>query len=124
MNAGRLDQDVQVLDPDAVHALTALVGDDIEALAELVDAFVEEAPGRLAELRRGAEEGDPALARRAAHTLKSNALTFGALELAALCRRLETAAADGELAGSRPQIDRADAEWTRVRDALIALRRP
>jgi HPt (histidine-containing phosphotransfer) domain-containing protein len=121
MSAGRLGNDVQRLDPEAVRALSELLGDP-EALTELVDAFVDEAPKRLAELRLGADQGDAALAGRAAHTLKSNGLTFGAVELAELCRRLEVAAAAGELAGSRPLVERVEDEWTRVREALSVLR--
>jgi HPt (histidine-containing phosphotransfer) domain-containing protein len=105
-----------------VRALSDMLGGDCEALAELVDAFVDEAPERLVELRRGAEQGDAALAGRAAHTLKSNGLTFGAVELAALCRRLEVAAGEGELAASRELIDRVDLQWARVHKELLALR--
>jgi HPt (histidine-containing phosphotransfer) domain-containing protein len=118
----RLDIDVRALDPDAVRALSELLGGDREALAEIVDAFVDEAPKRLAELRRGAEQGDVALAGRAAHTLKSNGLTFGAVELASLCRRLEAAARDDELDGSHDLIDRAEVQWALVRSELTALR--
>jgi HPt (histidine-containing phosphotransfer) domain-containing protein len=119
---GRLDTDVRALDPGAVRALSELLGGDREALAEIVDAFVDEAPKRLAELRRGADEGDAALAGRAAHTLKANGLTFGAVELASLCRRLEVAARDDDLAGSRDLIDRVDVQWALVRSELAALR--
>jgi HPt (histidine-containing phosphotransfer) domain-containing protein len=118
----RLDIDVPALDPAAVRALSELLGGDREALVEIVDAFVDEAPRRLAELRRGAVGGDAALAGRAAHTLKSNGLTFGAVELASLCRRLELAARDGELAGSHDLIDRVDAQWALVLPELEALR--
>jgi HPt (histidine-containing phosphotransfer) domain-containing protein len=114
---GPLDNDVHVLDPEALAALSELLGDDPAALAELVDAFVEEAPVRLAELR----SDDVALAGRAAHTLKSNALAFGGVELAAVCRQLEAAARDGGLDGSRDLIDRADAEWARVNAELAGL---
>jgi HPt (histidine-containing phosphotransfer) domain-containing protein len=105
-----------------VRALIEMVGGDRDALAEIVDAFVEEAPERLAELRRGAEEGDATLAGRAAHTLKSNGLTFGAVELASLCRRLEVAARADELGGSAELIDRVDDEWALVQRELEALR--
>ncbi len=119
---GRLDTDVRALDPDAVRALSELLGGDREALAEIVDAFLDEGPKRLAELRRGAEQGDAALAGRAAHTLKSNGLTFGAVELASLCRRLEVAARANELAGSHDLIDRVDVQWALVLRELTALR--
>jgi HPt (histidine-containing phosphotransfer) domain-containing protein len=110
------------IDPGAVRALYDLLGEDREALAELVDAFADDAPASLADLRRGAAEGDAPLAARAAHTLKSNASTFGAGELASLCRRLEAAARADELTGSAELIDRVDAELTVVRRELTALR--
>jgi HPt (histidine-containing phosphotransfer) domain-containing protein len=89
------------LDPVAVRALYGLLGGDREALVELVDSFLNEAPQRLAELRRGADQGDAGLVGRAAHTLKFNGSTFGAVELASLCRRLELAARANELASKR-----------------------
>jgi HPt (histidine-containing phosphotransfer) domain-containing protein len=95
----QLDTDVRALDADAVRALYELLGTDRVALAEIVDAFLDEAPTRLAELRRGVEQNDSALAGRAAHTLKSNGGTFGAVELVSLCRRLEVAARVNDLAG-------------------------
>jgi HPt (histidine-containing phosphotransfer) domain-containing protein len=114
--------DLRVLDPAAVSALYELFGEDREALADLIDSFVEEAPERLAELHSGADVNDTELVGRAAHTLKSNGSTFGAHELAALCRRLETSARADELAGSAELIDRIEAEWALVERELATLR--
>jgi HPt (histidine-containing phosphotransfer) domain-containing protein len=117
-----LDIDVRALDADAVRALYELLGEDREALEEIVDAFLDEAPTRLAELRRGVDGNDSALAGRAAHTLKSNGGTFGAVDFASLCRRLEVAARADDLAGSADLLDAVDAEWMLVRTELTALR--
>jgi HPt (histidine-containing phosphotransfer) domain-containing protein len=117
-----LDTDARALDADAVRALYELLGDDREALAEVVDAFLDEAPKRLAELRRGVDGHDSALAGRAAHTLKSNGGTFGAVELVSLCRRLEEAARANDLAGSADLLDAVDVQWTLVSKELTALR--
>ena len=46
------DSSFGVLDANALRSLIELVGDDREALAEIVDAFLEEAPQRLTELRQ------------------------------------------------------------------------
>jgi HPt (histidine-containing phosphotransfer) domain-containing protein len=113
--------DAQGLDRTAIRALTELLGDDRGALDEVVGAFVEEAPQRLAELRAGVARGDSVLAGRSAHTLKANSLTFGAHGLAALCLRLETAARANELAGLEQVLCEVDAEWARVELALTAL---
>lgn len=60
-----------------------------EFVLELVDTFLEEAPAILAELRGAKEAGDAGRFKRAAHSLKSNANTFGALALGAKARELE-----------------------------------
>ncbi len=109
------------LDVDAIHALRELVGDDHEAIVELVEALLEEAPLRLDELRRGLEDGDPALVERAAHTMKSNGLTFGALELGELCQELELMVRSGGVDHAGPLVERIETEWESVRPALEGL---
>lgn len=116
MAGTRPDNDVQSLDPRAVRALTEMLGHDREALAELVVEFVEEAPRRLAEMR----SPDAVLAGRAAHTLKSNALTFGAAELAGRCRDVEIAARDGAI--DPALVDLAAAAWAGAEPELARLR--
>jgi histidine phosphotransfer protein HptB len=59
--------------------------------AELAQTFAEDAPRMLATLRESRAMGDAVAFRRAAHSLKSNATTFGALPLAELARALEHA---------------------------------
>ena len=113
---------VALLDDEAVRSLSDLVGDDPELIAELVDAFLDEAPVRLDELRTGVAQGDLVLAGRAAHTLKSNGFTFGARTLGELCQELETAAQNGHLDEASPLVARVETEWSRVRPALDALR--
>jgi HPt (histidine-containing phosphotransfer) domain-containing protein len=61
---------------------------------ELVQTFLEEAPAMLSELRESLAAGQADAFRRAAHSLKSNSLTFGALALAALARELDPLAAE------------------------------
>jgi HPt (histidine-containing phosphotransfer) domain-containing protein len=75
------------IDADAFAELQASAG--AEFVAELVDTFLEEAPRMLEELRSAAAAGRPDLLRRAAHSLKSNANTFGAAGLGSMARRLE-----------------------------------
>jgi histidine phosphotransfer protein HptB len=58
-------------------------------VGELVGTFLEEAPGMLAALRSAQASASADDFRRAAHSLKSNANTFGATALAELARSLE-----------------------------------
>ncbi len=89
-----------IIDAATFAELEASAGADF--VAELVATFLEEAPAMLAELRRAlaAEQVEPF--RRAAHSLKSNANTFGALALGALARELELGGLDAGRAARRP----------------------
>ncbi|MGJ7509680.1 Hpt domain-containing protein [Variovorax sp. GT1P44] len=83
---------------------------------ELVQTFLEEAPLMLRELRDALAESDADTFRRAAHSLKSNSLTFGALTLGAMAREQEL----GGLAAAQPSnaLDALAAEYGRVAAAL------
>ena len=69
-----------------------------EFVVELVDTFLEEAPGMLAQLRAALAASDVDAYRRAAHSLKSNANTFGARDLAGKARDIELGGIDAESA--------------------------
>jgi HPt (histidine-containing phosphotransfer) domain-containing protein len=76
-----------VIDSTVFNELKETAGTDF--VVELVDTFLEEAPGLLAEMQRAFASGDRPALKRAAHSLKSNASTFGAMPLAALARAVE-----------------------------------
>ena len=75
------------------------VGGDRALLLELVDAFLQEAPRLLADLRHAAEAADAAGLRIAAHTLKASLRYLGANKLYAEALAIETAGRAGNLAG-------------------------
>lgn len=58
-------------------------------VVELVGTFFEEAPQMIADLRGALAAGDAERFRRAAHSMKTNANTFGATALGAMARQLE-----------------------------------
>jgi histidine phosphotransfer protein HptB len=90
-----------------------------EFVGELVGTFLEEAPLMLAELRAAQAAASVDAFRRAAHSIKSNANTFGALRLGEMARELEL----GGLAGDAGPIDALQAEYERVAAALQELTR-
>ena len=71
-----------------------------EFVAELVDTFLEEGPGMLAELRDAHADDNLERFRRAAHSLKTNGNTFGALKLPALSARVR---AEGPRSRTEPR---------------------
>jgi HPt (histidine-containing phosphotransfer) domain-containing protein len=70
-----------------------------EFVTELVQTFLEEAPRTLAELEAALKDAAPDRFRRAAHSLKTNALTFGATQLAAQARDLELGGLPADASG-------------------------
>lgn len=77
----------QLIDPEVFAELKEATGN--EFVAELVETFLDEAPGMITELKTAILEEDRDCYRRAAHSIKSNASTFGASALAELARDLE-----------------------------------
>jgi len=106
------------LDPAALARLREMAGDDEAFLSEMIDTFLADAPGMLAEMRGALERGDAATLRRAAHSLKSNSRDFGAQELSALCLELETMGKAGALEGAAEKPTQVEAEYARVAVAL------
>jgi HPt (histidine-containing phosphotransfer) domain-containing protein len=84
------------IDATVWRELQDTAGEDFAV--ELAGTFLEESPALLAELKQALAHGQVEAFRRAAHSLKSNALTFGATVLADRARALELgplSAADG-----------------------------
>jgi HPt (histidine-containing phosphotransfer) domain-containing protein len=109
------------VDDAVLGELRETVGDDPEFIAELVDEFLQDAPAQLESLRDGVTSGDASRVTRAAHTLKGNSRTFGAMELASLCQEAEAAARLGDLEAVLSRVDAIEHEWGRVRAALAPL---
>jgi HPt (histidine-containing phosphotransfer) domain-containing protein len=93
-----------------------------EFVAELVDAFLQEAPTMLDGMRHALAARDVETFRRTAHSLKSNGNTFGARSLGALARDLELSAPAVVQAGGAGALDALAAEYARVAAALGGLR--
>ncbi len=104
-----------IIDRTVFAELQATAGD--EFVTELVDTFLEEAPQMLAELRSAQAAGAAERFRRAAHSLKSNSNTFGALALGELARRLEL----GGLVPDAAPLAALEAEYARAAAALREL---
>jgi len=77
----------------------------------------------LAGLRDSFAAGDAERFRRTAHSLKSNANTFGALTLGAMAKALELGGLAPVQHSNAAQLDEVDAEYARVATALEAKKR-
>nr|WP_216859523.1 Hpt domain-containing protein [Sulfitobacter aestuariivivens] len=85
--------------------------------AELIETFLNDAPNMIADLKKAAAEGDADGYRRAAHSIKSNADTFGAVQLAAMARSMEL----GGLPDADAPIPALEATYAASAEALKGL---
>ena len=92
-----------------------------EFAVELVNTFLEEAPVMIAELRNAEATGDNERFQRAAHSLKSNANTFGAVALAAHARELELEGLDDDPLRNDDALSKLETLLADAADALKAL---
>ena len=109
-----------LIDEAVLARLADGTGGDEGFVSELIEQFVADAPRLVAAARAGLDAGDAGEVRRAAHTLKSNAATFGAHALAWRSRELEDAAKRGALEGASEQVDAMGSELDLVLEALPA----
>ena len=108
------------IDYPTFDALKQTAGADF--VPELVDTFLQEAPSMLDELRRALAAQDADKFRRAAHSLKSNSNTFGALTLGAMARELELGGLSKANENRGRPLDALAEEYSRVAAALTELR--
>ena len=72
---------------------------------ELIDAFLDDAPDMISQMQAALVSKDVESFRRNAHSLKSNANTFGATELGRLAKELESMGKENNLdIGNRLEV--------------------
>jgi histidine phosphotransfer protein HptB len=92
-----------------------------EFISELIDTFLEDTPDLIAQMRKALVKKDAESFRRAAHSIKSNAATFGASQLAALARELESMGRENNLEiGNRLEV--LEEAFQKAKSQLIELR--
>ena len=109
----------QAIDAAAFQKFIAAIGEnEPEVVAGLIEDYLDESPGILAELDEAIGAGDIELVRRQAHSLKSSSMLFGALHLGELCKTIETNARSGSLVDAPDLYRQTAAEYKRVKKAL------
>ena len=86
---------MSVINKATFEELKQMSGEDF--INELIDAFLDDAPNMLNNMGSALQSKDVEAFRRNAHSLKSNANTFGATELGALAKELEMMAKENNL---------------------------
>ena len=94
---------MSVIDKATFEELKQMSGADF--INELIDAFLEDAPDMIENMQIALAAHDVESFRRNAHSLKSNANTFGAMGLGLLAKELELMGKENNLdAGNRLEV--------------------
>ena len=88
--------------------------EDDELVAELIETFLEEGPGRISSIRDADASGDVRQVSALTHALKGSAGTFGAHPLVDRCAQLEHLPAERPAAERSQLVGAVDSEYRRV----------
>lgn len=109
-----------IIDQTTFEELKQISGEDF--INELIDTFLEDAPNMIAEIKSALANNDADTFRRAAHSMKSNAATFGANELADLAKELEMLGKDNKLNETGDKLKSMEEAYASAKKELEALK--
>jgi HPt (histidine-containing phosphotransfer) domain-containing protein len=109
-----------VIDQTTFDELKQMSGD--EFINELIDTFLEDAPKMIDEIKSGLAANNADTFRRAAHSMKSNAATFGASQLAELAKELEMLGKESKLHETGDRLRALEEAYESVRKELKGLK--
>ena len=109
-----------VIDVTTFNELKQMSGEDF--INELIDTFLEDAPQMIAEIKAAHASSNAEVFRRAAHSMKSNAATFGASQLAALAKELEMLGKENKLSEIGDQLQALEEAYASVQSELKGLK--
>ena len=111
---------MSVIDQTTFNELKQMSGEDF--INELIDTFLEDAPKMIAEMKTAQTSNNAEVFRRAAHSMKSNAATFGASQLAALAKELEMLGKENKLPETGDKLQSLEEAYASVQSELKGLK--
>jgi HPt (histidine-containing phosphotransfer) domain-containing protein len=108
-----------IIDLPTFEALKEAMGADY--IMEVIQAYFDETPQLLSDLRQSLEKQDCETFRRSAHSIKSTSNSFGALQLGVQAKELEMMGREGKLEGAAPKVEALLADYQEVKKALEEL---
>lgn len=109
-----------VIDQTTFDELKQMSGEDF--INELIDTFLEDAPKMIAEIKSALASNNADTFRRASHSMKSNAATFGASQLSALAKELETLGKENKLNETGDRLKSLEEAYASVRAELTGMK--
>ncbi|MBM4094365.1 MAG: Hpt domain-containing protein [Planctomycetes bacterium] len=95
------------------------VNGDRQLLRDIAEAFLDESPRLLTEMRRAIASSDSRALRRAAHSLKGSTGYFGSARASQMAARLQSMAERGELTGAADELAAVEPEVAKLARILV-----
>ena len=112
-----------LIDNSTLDSLREQLSGQEEVLQRVMRIYLDELPGRLADIRAGVDSGDAQAMRDAAHSLRGSSATLGAARVAELTTELEHLGRENDLAPAPElvkQLDEAAAGTAKAFEAQLA----
>lgn len=106
------------IDMDTFQSLREAMGADFTK--ELIVTYTVDTPVLISQLRSAIVDSDSKVFSRAAHSIKSNAAIFGAMQLSALAEKLEVMGRENNL-DVKGMIDELETTYLQIADQLKTL---
>jgi len=87
-------------------------------LNKIINLYLENSPGLIETVRKSVEQEDGAALCEADHSLKSSSANLGAVNMAAVCKKLEEMGREGRTDAAKTLIGRMESEYKSVSAAL------
>ncbi len=87
---------------------------------KIMDLFLQDTPGQLADLRDSLQKGDSVRLVRVAHTLKGSAANLGAREMVRICTELQVLGEAENISIAPSLVADLESQFGPVRDALLS----
>jgi HPt (histidine-containing phosphotransfer) domain-containing protein len=106
------------IDRRVLESLLENLDGDVATLTELATDYLSDAPNQIAELEQSIAQDDVRLLAKAAHTLKSTSMAFGAKAIAAACLEIHQLTRTGSTSSSATNVQFIKDEFARVQTLL------
>ena len=111
--------DPEIIDAAAQARLQEWGG--AKLLTQMIRLFLENAPTRIEQTRKGVAENNQKEAERGVHSLKSSAANVGAMRVSRTAAQMEEMAARGDLTSVAGLMQGLEAEYAAARERLAAI---
>ena len=99
------------IDYSMIEQIIEMADGDRGLLNEIIEVFLDDAPGRLQAIESALKTNDSEAAHRAAHTLKGSCSNLGLIELQKACAMLDNRVRKGDMTNTGELYDNIIKAW-------------